>query len=157
MSCDLPQFSLGLLAQSFVFERTLSSDPLAKSAVLLGSLLDQPCILALTRSALPASDPDLAALASQLDHWQGRGDNGIYTWGSCAPGQADGGGLDVSVVWPATDVHIRKHEQQTFRLVHESIDVYRQVTEPYIRSIPTSRTEWCVSSCLMLHRSALPD
>lgn len=113
-------FSLDLL-RTLAVTRTLSADPLAKSAVLLGTLDGQPAIVTLTRAALPSADSNddgdgrhpLQALVSGLEGWQIRGENGIYFWGAAGTAAGEAGGLDVSVVWPATDVHIRKVRRPT--------------------------------------------
>ena len=97
------------LLRSFKPSRTLALDPLAKSTVLLGSLLSQPAILTLARAALPAEIDGLGGLIESLAGWQARGENGIYHWGGATPGGplADGG-LEINLVWPATELHIRK-------------------------------------------------
>jgi hypothetical protein len=104
----MPPLTADLL-RSFMPSRVLASDPLAKSTVLLGSLLGQPAILTLSRAALPAGLEGLGALVDSLADWQARGENGIYHWGGATPGGAPAaGGLEINLVWPATELHIRK-------------------------------------------------
>jgi hypothetical protein len=104
----MPPLTADLL-RSFMPSRVLASDPLAKSTVLLGSLLGQPAILTLSRTALPAGLEGLGALVDSLADWQARGENDIYHWGGATPGGASAaGGLEINLVWPATELHIRK-------------------------------------------------
>lgn len=97
------------LLRSFELTRTLSSDTLAKSTILLGTLLGQPAILTLARAALPAGLEGIGKLVEGLVGWQARGENGIYYWGGATPGgEAAAGGLEINLVWPATELHVRK-------------------------------------------------
>ena len=54
--------------------------------------------------------------------------------------------LVVKVIWPATEVHIRKYTAQARVMVQETPEAYQKVVVPYIESFPPERLEWCVSS-----------
>ncbi|GLD93858.1 hypothetical protein PINS_up002463 [Pythium insidiosum] len=48
----------------------------------------------------------------------------------------------VSLIYPATDAHIRKHTDQAFHMVVETKRVYDEITEPFITSLPKEKVEW---------------
>ncbi|KAJ0411475.1 hypothetical protein ATCC90586_008524 [Pythium insidiosum] len=48
----------------------------------------------------------------------------------------------VSLIHPATDAHIRKHTDQAFHMVVETKQVYDEITEPFIASLPKEKIEW---------------
>ena len=50
--------------------------------------------------------------------------------------------VKVYLIYPATDLHIRKYTVQPRVLVRETPDLYSSVTLPYIKSIPDKRTAW---------------
>jgi m7GpppX diphosphatase len=46
------------------------------------------------------------------------------------------------LIYPATDVHIRKYETQKRVMVEETPGLYAKVVRPYIESMPSSRIQW---------------
>jgi m7GpppX diphosphatase len=52
--------------------------------------------------------------------------------------------LVVKLIWPATEVHIRKYTAQPRFMVHETPKIYQDVVVPYIESFPPERLDWYV-------------
>ncbi|TRM57522.1 HIT-like domain-containing protein [Schizophyllum amplum] len=50
--------------------------------------------------------------------------------------------VKISVIFPATEDHIRKYTQQKYAMVTETPETYDRVVQPYIAGIPPSRTQW---------------
>lgn len=50
--------------------------------------------------------------------------------------------VKIYLIYPATDLHIRKYTLQERVLIRETPELYQNVTLPYIRSIPEKRTAW---------------
>ena len=48
----------------------------------------------------------------------------------------------MKVIWPATEVHIRKYTAQARVMVQETPETYHKVVVPYIESFPPERLEW---------------
>ncbi|KIK60433.1 hypothetical protein GYMLUDRAFT_168061, partial [Collybiopsis luxurians FD-317 M1] len=48
----------------------------------------------------------------------------------------------ISVICPATDVHVKKYAKQESILVQETPELYHRITLPYINSFPLERTRW---------------
>lgn len=50
--------------------------------------------------------------------------------------------LQLKVIWPAQEDHIRKYSAQARRMFHETPELYHSVVVPYMDSFPASRLEW---------------
>ncbi|KAF8437910.1 scavenger mRNA decapping enzyme [Boletus edulis BED1] len=48
----------------------------------------------------------------------------------------------IRVIFPATEVHIRKYTKQEQIMVTETPELYRTVVTPYMDAFPASRTQW---------------
>jgi m7GpppX diphosphatase len=77
--------------------------------------------------------------------------------------------LKISVICPATDVHIRKasdpsiikqppdcipsciqYSKQTMIMVHETPELYQSIVQPYINAFPAKRVQWYVHANYLL-------
>ena len=92
--------------------------------------------------------------------------------------------VKINVIYPATDVHIRKvihsmsfhdynrepesltpppffvqYSKQQVHIVRETPALYERIVKPYIDAFPASRTQWSVlvlpPSLLLIHRSSI--
>ncbi|KAI4294319.1 HIT-like protein [Schizophyllum commune Loenen D] len=134
----------------FELTRVLDEDPGSKSAISLGTLpvavggetpasaVDgemppavesnrQPAIITLSKTHIPSS----------------------YTWmfASFADDKAGSRNyrdVKITLIFPATEAHIRKYTKQKYTMVRETPETYANIVEPYISSIPKSRTQWLV-------------
>ncbi|KIM76229.1 hypothetical protein PILCRDRAFT_653612 [Piloderma croceum F 1598] len=126
--------------KQFKFERILNE--VTHALVLLGSFPTDntarseqtgrsPAILRIEKTALSTDVLREGVLGNYT--W-------LFGWLSDArerDGVEKGADLKINVICPATDVHIRK-----IVMVHETPDLYQRIVEPYIESLPKSRTQW---------------
>ncbi|KAI9916247.1 hypothetical protein PsorP6_016919 [Peronosclerospora sorghi] len=61
--------------------------------------------------------------------------------------------LIVNLIYPATDLHVRKHTDQNFYMVVETKEAYRKITKPYIDSIPPDSIYWVYN--ILEHKSEM--
>jgi m7GpppX diphosphatase len=71
--------------------------------------------------------------------------NDIYRWylASLSEGKYS---FKATIIYPATDAHIRKHERQKTRMVKETPDIYNKYIENYIKTMKGSRIQWYLPS-----------
>jgi len=156
--------------RQFQYERTLNEDPVAHALTLLGTFPKDAAseerslaIVRIEKTPLPA---DLSEeLLRNLGDARLIESTDIYTWLfgwlQACPARPE---LKINVIFPATEVHIRKYTEQKVLIVHETPDLYHRVVKPYILAFPPSRTKW-VEDILqgrseadkVLHREASPD
>ncbi|RXW18165.1 hypothetical protein EST38_g7689 [Candolleomyces aberdarensis] len=130
----------------FRFERVLNEDPLIHSIALLGTLSEDPevqAIIRIEKTALDASDaPRLFAEDGLIQSVKLEQSTDIYTWFFGWFGEGRERDVKINVVCPATETHIRKYTKQTYVMVRETPELYRNVVKPYVAAFPASRTQW---------------
>ncbi|KAI0280411.1 scavenger mRNA decapping enzyme [Russula aff. rugulosa BPL654] len=133
----------------FVFERVLNEDPIARSVILLGTLRPtaasdisdaaeaKAAIVRIERTALPSFSDGLIATTKLIETTD------IYTWmlGWLSHSE-DRPDVKINVIYPATDVHVRKYSKQQVHIVRETPALYERIVKPYIDAFPASRTQW---------------
>ncbi|KZT34788.1 scavenger mRNA decapping enzyme, partial [Sistotremastrum suecicum HHB10207 ss-3] len=116
------------------------------SVALLGTLPVQDgrdlAIVRILKLSSVASQ-EFSTLINRLEGLNLVESNDIYTWfhGWLARSNAKPD-VKIDVIFPATDVHVRKYSAQSVHMVHESIDLYRKIVKPYVDSFPPKRTQW---------------
>ncbi|GAX79150.1 hypothetical protein CEUSTIGMA_g6590.t1 [Chlamydomonas eustigma] len=50
--------------------------------------------------------------------------------------------VNVDLTHPATDLHIKKAQEQPYHMVHETPKMYQNLVLPFIQSLPPSRLQW---------------
>ena len=119
----------------------LIADPFSKFASLLGRIKDKPAILILEKTAfgndLPPTTNEEEYPSLKLIQR-----NDIYRWylASISAGKYS---VKATIIYPATDVHIRKHEKQRRRMVKETPEIYNDHIEKFIQTMKGSRLQWC--------------
>lgn len=77
--------------------------------------------------------------------------NDIYHWflasqsAATTPDELAQGGADVKItlIYPATETHVRKYSQQNTRMVTETPEIYKKFVKPYVESKRTGgRLNW---------------
>eukprot|EP00884_Botryococcus_braunii_P020463 jgi/Botrbrau1/70/Bobra.0022s0062.1 len=129
--------------EGFVIERILSQDNRTKTLNVLGRFegKDGQAIVLLVKKPFTADAVQLSTLLSAKTRLEEHFNNDIYSkYDGYAP--AEHALLLVDLIYPATEKHIQKYSVQTFVLVRESPEEYREITLPYIESIPASRIQW---------------
>ncbi|KAF9648371.1 HIT-like protein [Thelephora ganbajun] len=123
--------------KAFKFERILNQDPASHAISFLGTLPNpegahEPAIIRIEKTALPKSS---AKEFAQIIH-----DTEKYSWyfGRLKSIRD----VKINVIFPATEVHIRKYSQQDIVLIQETPELYERVVKPFIATFPPSRTKW---------------
>ncbi|KAK2459681.1 hypothetical protein APHAL10511_008326 [Amanita phalloides] len=138
----------------FILKQVINEDPITHSLNLLGTLpspeSDQLRVQAIVRIEKTALDIDTAPFLFA----SGTGSPGliqrihlgestdIYSWFFGWFGENRGRDVKITVICPATDVHVRKYTRQESFMVQETPELYEQIVKPYIASFPPSRTQW---------------
>ncbi|KAH7929273.1 scavenger mRNA decapping enzyme [Leucogyrophana mollusca] len=124
--------------QAFEFERVLDENPLTVLGTLPSTTQRLPAILRIEKTALASSITPADLSSTKLIE-----NNDIYSWHfGWLKQREDVPDLKINVVFPATEVHIRKYSKQDIILVHETPQLYARIVKPYIDSFPASRTQW---------------
>lgn len=131
--------------------RCTDADPRAKSVNLLGTCAGEKdervnAVLLMERAFFtPAFVESLRegpqAAFSRLETI---GQNDVYTWvlGWQQDSEQSGAHSKMTLICPAGDEVIAKYSAQERRMILETPEIYKQVTKPWIDSIPKSKTTW---------------
>ena len=118
---------------------------MTKTINLLGTIFDKPAVLTFEKTAWDSSE-------STLERWTGPGvfgrldvvqRNDIYRWYLANLLQRPTE-IKATLIYPATDKHIRKYEKQQRHMVRETPEIYKEKIEPYIQTVKGSRIQWYV-------------
>lgn len=123
--------------REFKAEKILLTDASVKLTVILGNIDGEPCLLKLSRLALPEfklGEPLPITSTTGLDT------NGIYSWGTGALEEQSSCYFDL--VFPATDKHIAKYTVAPKHMVTETPQDYETIVAPYIDTQKGSRIDW---------------
>jgi m7GpppX diphosphatase len=134
-----------LLNEGNILYCWLMTDPLTKTVVLLGKVKGQPAILALEKTAFDTATKNLSTIISKEEapacYIIQRND--IYRWYLCSISHLHMG-MKATVIYPATEVHIRKYQKQRRRMVRETPAIYEKYVEPYIETMRGERLQWYI-------------
>lgn len=151
------------LIRRFHFSRVLDSNPQTKVISLLGTIDDKNAIITAEKTHFtfdenlrrPSADGRSTPIIYQcendyscingIEELKELTTNDIYHWGLSVIKQhiEYNPTAKINLIWPATEVHIRKYEQQNFHMVKETPEVYSRVVEPYIEEMSNSkRLKW---------------
>ncbi|KAI0008556.1 HIT-like domain-containing protein [Xylariaceae sp. FL0662B] len=129
------------LIPKFQFERVLNQDEAGRRITLYGQVDLQPALLIFERAPIPDAQEYLAVLPANLRSITNLGNNDIYAWflGSGGPiirndendRFAD---FKMSLIYPCTDKHIKKHSRQGYRFVTETPEIYRSKVRPLMEA-----------------------
>ncbi|KAK9718390.1 hypothetical protein K7432_005563 [Basidiobolus ranarum] len=134
--------------QNFQFIRQLNEDTHSKSITLLGSIADEKTgkeeqsILLVEKLHFHASEIPVL-VSSRLQSPKLTFNNDIYHWyKSNIKNDESIPDIKMTLIYPATEIHIKKYSKQEGVMVRETPDMYKQVVLPYIEGFPTSRIQW---------------
>ncbi|EIW80742.1 HIT-like protein [Coniophora puteana RWD-64-598 SS2] len=144
----------------FQFVRVLDENPATHYIALEGTLPDPAnqidrlsAVLRIEKTAFPADFAEsLSVSPTKVEDGAEGGalsalkvieKNDIYSWyrGWLAHRES-APDIKLSLIFPATEVHIRKYTKQNVLMVHETPALYLSVVKPYIDAIPLARTRW---------------
>lgn len=127
------------LLQEFTLTKILRHDDGGRRVNILGTVKGEQGILTLERTAFPTDDSTVTTLIQNLKNTTNLGANDIYRWylsnNNPSPTQYN---LKVNLIWPCSDVHIRKYAPQQVRYVKETPEIYATHIKPWIEN--TQRT-----------------
>lgn len=128
------------LLQEFTLTRILKQDDGGRRINILGVIKGEQGILTLERAAFPTEEAPVTTLIQNLTSTTNLGANDVYRWylSNNAPSLSQYN-VKVNLIWPCTDVHIRKYAPQQVRYVTETPEIYATHIKPWIES--TQRTE----------------
>jgi m7GpppX diphosphatase len=116
-----------------------SKDTRSKLVNILGKIDGQSAIIIAEKTAFNTSPEFLQAFAqpANLSQLSVIENNDIYYWYHAS--QASGelpqhSEAKLTLIYPATDAHIRKYSVQNLRMVTETPEIYREHVKPYIES-----------------------
>ncbi|KAF2971247.1 hypothetical protein GQX73_g2391 [Xylaria multiplex] len=128
------------LVPKFRFERVLNQDEAGRRINLYGQVDSQPALLVLERAPFPDAPEYLSALPANLRSITNLGNNDIYAWflGSGGPVLQNNekdkfADFKISLIWPCTEKHIKKHSRQGVRFVTETPEIYRDKVRPFMQ------------------------
>ena len=151
------------LIKKFQFTRVLDSNPQTKVISLLGTIDDKEAIITAEKTHFtfdenirrPSQDDTNVPVFYQceneyscingIEELKEITSNDIYYWGLSVMRQniKYNPTAKINLIWPATEVHIRKYEQQNFHLIRETPEIYKRVVEPYINEMSNNkRLKW---------------
>ncbi|ODV94412.1 hypothetical protein PACTADRAFT_35216 [Pachysolen tannophilus NRRL Y-2460] len=134
------------LVRSFNYKRILKSDPQLKILVILGTINDKNAIISLEKTHFQFTEDELSLTLIKdliLDISQIE-ENDIYYWGVDLLKQdlTRFPSSKINLIYPATDVHIKKYDQQEFHMITETPQMYTEIVEPYINKMKGDRIKW---------------
>ncbi|CCH58750.1 hypothetical protein TBLA_0A09660 [Henningerozyma blattae CBS 6284] len=148
---------IATLLPEFKYSRTLGTDPLTKTACILGSIKDQDAILKIEKSAFQINDDFSISQSIKTKNVKQLLHNDVYYTGLSIfeYDLQDNPDLQVTIIWPATEIHIKKYdttEQTKFHMISETPEIYNEIVKPYIEELyDTGRLQWVKN---ILHNGA---
>ncbi|KAK6499849.1 hypothetical protein TWF481_010206 [Arthrobotrys musiformis] len=126
--------------RAFKFERVLNQDTGRKTLNLLGTINGLPAIITAEKTAFNTESlegfvsPEEGLLSVNLLQ-----KNDIYHWfmGTISQSATSNAAVKVNLIYPCTDVHIKKYSMQQQHMVVETPEIYEKYVAKYI----TQKTE----------------
>ncbi|KAK6332325.1 hypothetical protein TWF696_003043 [Orbilia brochopaga] len=133
--------------RAFKFERILNQDTGRKTLNLLGTIDGKPAIITAEKTAFNAARAPLFVSPSDgLQSLTLLQKNDIYHWFLASIQQSTDDGdaaAKVNLIYPCTDVHIKKYSAQQIHMVVETPEVYQQYVTKYIEGkVAGGRLNW---------------
>ncbi|KAH3672349.1 hypothetical protein WICMUC_004321 [Wickerhamomyces mucosus] len=136
------------IVKKFQFDRVLTSNPQTKTVALLGFIDGKQAIISFEKSHFLISKNDSlqtaqSFLTSILDV-KPITENDVYHWGLITLFQdiEKTPAAKLNLIYPATETHIKKYDQQKYHLINETPELYQKYVEPYIQTMVGERIKW---------------
>ncbi|KAK6356168.1 hypothetical protein TWF718_000540 [Orbilia javanica] len=126
--------------RAFKFERILNQDTGRKTLNLLGTINSLPAIITAEKTAFNTTSPENFISPEEgllsLNLLQ---KNDIYHWfmGTVSQSATSNAAAKINLIYPCTDVHIKKYSAQQLHMVVETPEIYEKYVTRYI----TQKTE----------------
>jgi len=142
------------LFRRFRFEKVINEDASHHTVHLLGTIsgeegTDKRAVVILSKTAFPTEPETWTTIhtSQHITHTQTLGQNDVYLWAvawlhPARPAVHNSPDLKLQIIFPATELHIRKYTKQDHKIIRETPQLYQQVVLPYINAIPPTRLSW---------------
>ncbi|KAG0682576.1 hypothetical protein C6P40_002413 [Pichia californica] len=143
--------SSGNLVERFKYIKTLDEDLLEKKIVLLGSIDGENAILTLEKTFfnnITGDNNSNSNITSDIHNYLSEintiANNDVYTWGTSLSKQdlKVNPGCKFNLIYPATEIHIRKYENSVLHMIKETPEAYNKIVKPYIKTMKGDRIQW---------------
>ncbi|RCK65525.1 m7GpppX diphosphatase [Candida viswanathii] len=126
---------------SFRFTRLLKADSQTKTIAILGEIGGDRAIVTIEKSPFQTGDIDLQKLITDISLINS---NDVYFWSKVNLYQdlIESPGAKLNLIYPATETHIRKYDDQKLHYVRETPEMYQKYVAPYIETMKGDRLKW---------------
>ena len=128
------------LINAFIPQQVLSVDAKTKTIVLLGDIKGDKAILSAEKSAFDVDD--LNAICHPQDIKLDVVNTVYHKLFVAINSSINKPAAKYSLIYPATETHIKKHQPQKRRVVAETKALYQSVVGPYIQTKTGDRLDW---------------
>jgi m7GpppX diphosphatase len=125
------------LIPKFCLTRLLNSDQAGRRISLLGTIDSKPALLIAERAAFDTNPTILSNFSTTLRNIKNLGANDIYAWFLANSNPSDDNpppDYKLNLIYPCTEKHIKKYEQQRLRVVTETPEIYEKYVRPYMKA-----------------------
>ncbi|KAI4939857.1 uncharacterized protein J4E92_001143 [Alternaria infectoria] len=125
------------LIPKFHLTRLLNSDQAGRRISLLGTIDSKPALLLAERAAFDTNPEILNSFSTSLRNIKNLGANDIYAWFLANSNPSDENpppDFKLNLIYPCTEKHIKKYEQQRLRVVAETPEIYEKYVRPYMQA-----------------------
>ncbi|KAH6882838.1 hypothetical protein J4E91_003753 [Alternaria rosae] len=125
------------LIPRFHLTRLLNSDQAGRRISLLGTIDSKPALLLAERAAFDTNPTILSNFSTSLRNIKNLGANDIYAWFLANSNPSDENpppDFKLNLIYPCTEKHIKKYEQQRLRVVTETPEIYGKYVRPYMQA-----------------------
>lgn len=136
---------LNKLVQQFQFERLLKSDTQSKTVAILGRILNERAILIIEKSVFNVESINSSnGISHLIDTVSTINSNDVYNWGKALLNQdlQQLPAAKVNLIYPATETHVRKYDNQGLHYVRETPEMYQKYVIPYMEKMKGDRLQW---------------
>jgi m7GpppX diphosphatase len=125
------------LIPKFHLTRLLNSDQAGRRISLCGTIESKPALLIAERAAFDTNPSVLSNFSTSLRNVKNLGANDIYAWFLANSNPNDDNpppDFKLNLIYPCTEKHIKKYEQQRLRVVTETPEIYEKYVRPYMQA-----------------------
>ncbi|KAI4669385.1 hypothetical protein J4E85_002236 [Alternaria conjuncta] len=125
------------LIPKFHLTRLLNSDQAGRRISLLGTIDSKPALLLAERAAFDTNPEILNSFSTSLRNIKNLGANDIYAWFLANSNPSDENpppDFKLNLIYPCTEKHVKKYEQQRLRVVTETPEIYEKYVRPYMQA-----------------------
>ncbi|KAI5960819.1 uncharacterized protein KGF55_004389 [Candida pseudojiufengensis] len=134
------------LIYDFRLERILNSNTQTKQIAILGTIDEKHAILIIEKSPfnLDRINNRNSAVLEIFQNLSLINSNDVYNWAKATLKQdlSQLPAAKVNLIYPATETHIRKYNEQKLHYVRETPEMYNKYVIPYIETMKGDRLKW---------------